>query len=254
MGHAVVVGVGQTLGGLDDEIEHRVPGNKALLFQQFRQVDARDVLHHEVEARAVFPGVVGGDDVGMVELGRRFHFSVETLHRRFGLCGGLGEDLDGHDPLHQAVLGLENLPHAPFGHFFKDLVVPDHQQVAFAGEGDIGLEFGQFSGAVEGFGQFFGRFELLRAPALTADRPDVLFIQQLLFDQILGQLIDRNAHEGLPAVGLIILTLAAGPFLPTLHFRHEGGVRGSKARSIIRASPWPGAFYAKSPAGVTPGP
>ena len=43
------------------------------------QVLALDVLHHQVVHALVLAGVVGGDDVGMRELGGRLHLAVEPL-------------------------------------------------------------------------------------------------------------------------------------------------------------------------------
>ena len=57
-------------------------------------------------------GIVGGDNVGMIQHGRRFDLPEEAVDGVLVLHRGRGQHLDGDSPLHPPVLGLEHTPHA----------------------------------------------------------------------------------------------------------------------------------------------
>jgi hypothetical protein len=58
-------------------------------------------------------GVIGRDNVGMCQPGRSAHFAPETLNCRGILQQRRLGDLQGNEPPHETVLGLEDAPHSP---------------------------------------------------------------------------------------------------------------------------------------------
>ena len=82
------------------------------LFRVRREVLAVDILHHQVVQSVRFAGVVGGDDVRMRQLRGDFDFLIEPLHGLLRADGVRRQHLERDDPLHPAMLGLEDLPHA----------------------------------------------------------------------------------------------------------------------------------------------
>ena len=81
MHHAVLVGVWQSAGRLQDAVHGLVERQRPLLLDERREVGAVDVLHHQEVRAAGFVGVVGGDDVGMFELGGGFDLALEPPQR-----------------------------------------------------------------------------------------------------------------------------------------------------------------------------
>ena len=65
MDDALLVGVLQPPGGLEDALHGLRHRQRALLLDDGGQVLALDVLHHQVMDALVLAGIVGRDDVGM---------------------------------------------------------------------------------------------------------------------------------------------------------------------------------------------
>ena len=81
-------------------------------------------LHGHVGEAVLFAEVEDGDDVRVVELGRRLGFPQEAA-AEVGIGGeGGGDRLDGDEPVEERVLGLVDLAHRPLA----DL--PDHAVLA----------------------------------------------------------------------------------------------------------------------------
>jgi hypothetical protein len=57
-------------------------------------------------------GIVRLDDVGMIELSRRPNLAVEALQHLWVIDERSANNLDGHESLHDAVLGLVDDTHA----------------------------------------------------------------------------------------------------------------------------------------------
>ena len=91
---------------------------------QLRQVEALDVLHGEDEALAEPDGRVGGDDVGVVELGRVADLARGSGRaRRGGSMRWLLTTLSTSLPAHELVLGQVDDAHAALAELAEDLVV-----------------------------------------------------------------------------------------------------------------------------------
>jgi hypothetical protein len=118
------------------------------------QVGTVDVLHDQEVAGAVAVGVVGGHDVGVVQLGDGADLAVEALHRA-GVAGLAGrQQLDRDAAAHEGVLAEEDLPHAAGAEGPEDLVLAAEDEVAVApGQELVGLEAGQKPLVDEGVGQ-----------------------------------------------------------------------------------------------------
>ena len=72
-------------------------------------------------------GVVGVDDVGVIELAQHLDLAVEAAHHIRVQEEFLANDLECHDPVHELVPGLEDLPHAPFAEPFQQEIRPQDQ-------------------------------------------------------------------------------------------------------------------------------
>ena len=79
-----------------------------------------------------FAGVVGGDDVGMLQPRGGFHFALKAAHGVGRFHGRRREHLDGRDALHAAVPGLEHLPHAAGADLVDDQVLAKNERLGFA--------------------------------------------------------------------------------------------------------------------------
>ena len=72
------VGELQTTSRLQDVVDGLGDRERAVLLDQGRQVFPLDVLHDQEVNAIGLVGVVGGDDVGMRQLGGRFDFSLKA--------------------------------------------------------------------------------------------------------------------------------------------------------------------------------
>ena len=132
----MLVRVLQRLRRLADEVTSVRHWQRPLLLHVPRQVDPLDELHDQKVRAASLVGVEGADNVGVVQLGRRLHFALETLDR-LGIVEQLGvDDLQGDEAIHLLVSGLVDGAHASLPQQLKDLVAGVLHQ--FGGNGLCG--------------------------------------------------------------------------------------------------------------------
>ena len=92
--HAVLVRVLQAQRRLMDEVAGIGDRQRPLGLDQLGQVEALDVLHGQDEALAEPEGRVGGDDVGVVELGGRADLAEEAVEDAGPLDEVAADDLE----------------------------------------------------------------------------------------------------------------------------------------------------------------
>ena len=102
----------EPLGDLRDDSRGGFLPERADAADELAQVGAGHVLRHQEIDVAVMALVQRADQLAMVKLGRGLDFAVE-VGDRLGRGFVAGQDLDGHDPRRDLVLGLEDLTHAP---------------------------------------------------------------------------------------------------------------------------------------------
>ena len=119
---AGLVGVGQGLAGLDDELEGFLLGVAFALFELVVDGLAFHVFHDEIVEAVGLADVHRTDDVGVVELGGGLSFLVEAVDEFLVLAHALGEDLDGHDAVQGNLAGLEDRGHRAGAQLGKNLV------------------------------------------------------------------------------------------------------------------------------------
>ena len=116
--------MGEAEGGGDvgADVGGAVGVQTVLAPQQVPQRRPVDVLHHDEVGVAVLAPVVDGDDVGMVEVGRRLRLTAEALDE--GLVGRQlrEQHLQGDGPVEQQVAGEVHLGHAATREMAHDLV------------------------------------------------------------------------------------------------------------------------------------
>ena len=121
--HAVLVGVLQAQGRLVDEVAGVGHRQRPAGLDQLRQVEALDVLHGQDEALAEAEGRVGGDDVGVVELGRGADLAEEAVEHAAAVDEVAADDLEHLLAAHERVLGQVDDAHAAAAQLAEDLVI-----------------------------------------------------------------------------------------------------------------------------------
>jgi hypothetical protein len=106
---------------------------------------ALDVLHGEEVTHLGLIRIVGHHDVRMSKTGDGLHLALEALHERLVFGEAARKHLEGHDPFHAAVAGLEDRAHAPRAQPIEDVVIADPQLRRAAFGGRFGLVGGQYS-------------------------------------------------------------------------------------------------------------
>lgn len=109
-----------------------------------------------------FAGIVGGDDIGMIQLSGRFDLSLKSPE-----TGGIFEDaggnhLQGDFTFHRLVASLKDLPHAALAKLFQHNVTSDHQAAGFSNDGELCLKQGESTVANKLFCERFGRYRFKR--------------------------------------------------------------------------------------------
>jgi hypothetical protein len=138
--HAALVGMLQPKGDLADVIAGLGQRRRAVVLHHLGQIHAVHELHGKEVRLADLIRVVGNDDVGMRELGRRLHLAVEALDG-VGVRQPFAPDqLQGHDPVHPLMPGFEDLAGRPLAETLDDTVRPEHQISAPAFEDLFRLE------------------------------------------------------------------------------------------------------------------
>ena len=129
MDDAARVQIGEAGRRLADVVGGLGERARPLLFHQPEEVRPLDVFQHEVGDLVRFVGVVGGDDIGMLERGGRLHLALEPLHRVAGTHHRGGQKLERDDAVHRPVQRLEDEPHAPRVERVEDHVIVDEQRI-----------------------------------------------------------------------------------------------------------------------------
>src|SRR3954470_14593086 len=98
-------------------------GGKGTFLDDLREGLAFDQFHREKMLTAVFPYVVNGDDVWMLERGGRLSFSTEA--RDEWIAGELAEEkgFDGDDPVERNLAGAKDDAHAAAGDLVEEFVI-----------------------------------------------------------------------------------------------------------------------------------
>ena len=181
MDHAGLQGVLQSLGHLANVMARIGHPHLAVPYHPSIEADSVHELHDEKVNVARLFGVVGGDDVGMRQPGRRLHFLMEAV-QDFGMPAQLAmDDLERDDAVHEPMLGLIDEAHAAGAEELADLIARmvaqfEGQRVGFLGAldgrgaqipdqrslGDLVQRLTALLaiGDVRGDGFLIGRFEL----------------------------------------------------------------------------------------------
>ncbi len=156
---AAFVGVLQPEGGLADEIEGGLDGQRALPLDQAGEVDAVDVFHGDRMQAVGFVGVVRTDDVRMAQLADGTHLALEPLHGLDVFQAFAAKHFEGDEPVERPLPGLENLAHAPFADLVQAQKMAYDQILGMAQEDLVGLISRQPFAADEFLSQAPGRRE-----------------------------------------------------------------------------------------------
>ena len=195
---ALLVGVLEPASRLQDAIDRLPNLQRPMILDDAGQVMALDVFHHQVVHALVLVGVVGRDDVGMRELGRRFHLAVESLDGLGPLHGRRGEDLDRHRAFHPPVPGLQHYPHAAFAQLVQNDVLAEDQPLGLALVDGLGLVLGEFALLDEDLGELLDILGPLLGRKALLDRGDFGRRQQAALGQPLNELLDGDRHRQAP--------------------------------------------------------
>ena len=154
--HAVLVYALEPEGRLADDLAGVGDRQRVAAAEHLAGAQAVDVLHDQQARAADLAGVVGADDVRMIDRPGGLHLAVEAGDRAFvpGVVGA--QELHGD---HAAEPGMEGLPdraHSAFAELFDELVLAE-----FAG---LGLEVGGGGGGWGG-GVGSGRGPLTPGPS-----------------------------------------------------------------------------------------
>ena len=133
--------VGQTASRLRDHRRGRYLVERAIPQDLPPQIDAIDELRNQKVDLPVMASIEGIHEIAMIE--RRDVLDL-TAKSRFGLRIGTSsrQHLHRHDPPHQEVLGLKDLPHAALAHGIENAVLAQGQ-FALTSQQLVGLKAGQ---------------------------------------------------------------------------------------------------------------
>ena len=114
-------------GRLDDVIHGLGDGQRTFLLDDGGEVLAVDVLHHQIMPAFMLARIVGGDDVGMLQLGGGLDLTVKPFHGIGRLQGRARIIFTATMPLHAAMLGLEHHAHAALAELVQHHVFAEDQ-------------------------------------------------------------------------------------------------------------------------------
>ena len=86
------------------------------------QVQPLDILHDQHRAAVDFAGIVGADDLRVVESADGLHLALEASDGPLVLDAALGQHLQGDDAVQLGVQGLVDRAHAAVPKFLQELV------------------------------------------------------------------------------------------------------------------------------------
>ena len=105
----------------------------------------------------VFIGIESGDNVRVSQLCGGLHLSVETRNGS-GIIGDFGrQDLDRHQPIHAAVAGQIDVPHAAGSNDIPDFIDAQRQAAALPLDDHRDLKLRQAARPDQFVGQLLGR-------------------------------------------------------------------------------------------------
>jgi len=119
---AVVVGVGEGVSDLDDDVDGFLLAEAVAAGEVVGDGLALDVFHDEVVVAAGLADVDGLDDVGVVELAGGLAFFVEALDVLGVFAEAAGQDLDRDRAVEAELLGFVDERHRPGPDLAQDLV------------------------------------------------------------------------------------------------------------------------------------
>ncbi len=160
---------------------------------------ALHVLHRQ-KARAVhFIGVVGQNDVGVLQLRERPHFALEPALGEVLILRGRPQHLERHDSAHDGVVGLENLAHPAAAQLVEQAVLTQHEPARRLLQQHSDLEPGQQPLGRQGLGEGAGRRlaplpRRERGDGQTGGLPQLLRRQQATLSQPLQELLLVHAR------------------------------------------------------------
>ncbi len=138
--HAALVGVLQPQRRLVDEVGGVGHRERPLGLDELGQVEPLDVLHREDQAAVEAEGGVGGDDVGVAELGHGADLALEAVEDAGALDDVAADDLEDLVAAHHGVVGEVDDAHAAPAEFALDLVVGVVGQAGGEGVGRRGRD------------------------------------------------------------------------------------------------------------------
>lgn len=92
------------------------------------QISTFDEFHREPGQAFVFSHLVNGDDVRVVEAGRRLGFAAKAFDESFVGKLAAEQQFDGDDPIEADLTGAVNAAHAAAGDFSEQLVIAQTAQ------------------------------------------------------------------------------------------------------------------------------
>ena len=118
----VLVDVLKTHGNLPGEFAGVRHAEPAGMRDQPRQVQPLDILHDQHRAAVDFAGVVGADDLRVVQPADGLHLAFEACDGPLVLDVALGQHLDRDNPVELGVQGLVDGAHAAVPELLEELV------------------------------------------------------------------------------------------------------------------------------------
>jgi hypothetical protein len=188
------VGIFQPLGRLEDVVHRLRDRQRAVLFDQRRQVAAIDELHHQKMRATTLVGVEGGDDVRVDQPGGGLGLAMEPLDRVGRADGGGRKHLQGHEPMHAAMLGLEHHAHAPLAKLIEHQVVAQQQAAPPALVDLLRLVVSQLFGPHERPGKLLAIGGARVGRQRLDERPHVGLGHEAAVGQALCELVERGGH------------------------------------------------------------
>lgn len=159
----LIVGIGESGGGLGEELDDFVLGGGTLKVEAMGEGDPFDEFHDQVMDGLELTGVESGHDIGVHEFGDGADFGVEAVDEFRVLGEAFGEDFDSDFALHGAMDSAEDVSHSAGADLFAHEVFAEDgfqievgaREIAIVGwiGGIMDFEIGLFEGmggAVEG--------------------------------------------------------------------------------------------------------
>ena len=138
--------------------------------------------------------------LGCIELGGGLDLAIEALDGVLVLHRRGRQHLDGHQPLHPPMLGLEHHAHAAGAELVEHDVLAEHQVLMLARVDDRGLVLGELALADEQLGQCLAIGGPLLGRQAVANRRDLGRRHQAGLAEVIDELLHRERHAAGPEV------------------------------------------------------